>query len=202
VFTPPPPLLLGRNTNPQLIYPTPSVFAASSRQQLQEHNIVRIVSVLRRHETSRSLNARLAYIDIDTEADRDEAGHPTARPGPEIKVLDLDDDPLVDILEWLGETCDWIQEGLDAKVNVQKMSDRAAEGVRPGVLVHCKLGISRSGAFIVGFCKFSLVVLASVLVVTLALLCLSTPTPVQLCKLTYRSANRMGLSASLSVSAG
>jgi hypothetical protein len=135
---------------------------------------VRIVSVLRPHETSRSINARLAYVDIDTGADRDEAGHAAAWPEPEIKVLDLDDDPLVDILEWLGETCDWIQEGLDAKVNVEESSDRAAEGVTPGVLVHCKQGVSRSGAFIVGFCKCPLVVLAFVLVLVVALLCLHT----------------------------
>jgi protein tyrosine phosphatase len=119
-----------------------SRFAASSKQQLTTHNVVRVLSVLQPHETSRSLNP--AFV---TPADTDE-GNPAARHQPEIKTLDLDDEPLVDILEHLENACDWIQEGLDGK---QQEADRRP----PGVLVHCKQGVSRSGAFIVAFRKHS-----------------------------------------------
>ncbi|KIW66106.1 hypothetical protein PV04_08310 [Phialophora macrospora] len=121
-------------------------FAASSRQQLQGHNIVRIVSVLQRHETSRSINPHI--VDAEVDADSGEAGHP-ARSGPEIRVLELDDDPLVDILQWLEETCDWIQEGLDRRnVDVEESSDRASDALPPGVLVHLmrRLQISYASA--------------------------------------------------------
>ncbi|OCT47194.1 hypothetical protein CLCR_02423 [Cladophialophora carrionii] len=149
-------------------------FAASSRQQLQAHNIVRVVSVLQRHEMSRSMNPGFAHADVVAEAEAEaeaaaaaKAGSDaqkdgrTVRRGVEVKVLDLDDDPLADILEWLDETCDWIQEGLDASIDRRKNNNlnisidepRAAsrETHRPGVLVHCKQGVSRSGAFVVAF---------------------------------------------------
>lgn len=88
-----------------------------------------VLSVLQRHETSRSLNPSF------------EGQHGQIQ----IKSLEIDDDPLVDILRHLEEACDWIQAGLDGGGQYGSLS-------QPGVLVHCKQGISRSGAFIVAFC--------------------------------------------------
>ncbi|KAJ9610766.1 hypothetical protein H2200_005543 [Cladophialophora chaetospira] len=111
-------------------------FAASSKQQLQVHNIVRILSVLQPHETSRSLNSVVTEGGADQDAPNDRR--------PEIKTIDLNDDPLEDILQHLQEACDWIQNGLDSQ-------ELGADRTRPGVLVHCRQGISRSGSFIVAF---------------------------------------------------
>ncbi|ETI25467.1 hypothetical protein G647_02240 [Cladophialophora carrionii CBS 160.54] len=126
---------------------------------------------------SRSLNPGFADADVDVDADAGAAAAAKAesdahadtqrdgrivRRGVEVKVLDLDDDPLADILEWLDETCDWIQEGLDASIDgknknldISIYEPRPSEATnrpdRPGVLVHCKQGVSRSGAFVVAF---------------------------------------------------
>jgi dual specificity phosphatase 12 len=66
----------------------------------------------------------------------------------EIKHIDIDDDPMVDILEHLQDACDWIQEGLELH------PDSKEESQQVGVLVHCRQGISRSGSFIVAYCTF------------------------------------------------
>lgn len=63
----------------------------------------------------------------------------------EIKNIDVDDEPTVDILEHLEEACDWIEEGLDLE---------PSDGQQVGVLVHCRQGISRSGSFIVAYSEF------------------------------------------------
>lgn len=49
----------------------------------------------------------------------------------------IQDDELVDILEILGKACDVIEQNIE----------------RSGILVHCGLGISRSGSVMVGFCE-------------------------------------------------
>jgi protein-tyrosine phosphatase len=59
-----------------------------------------------------------------------------------MKHLDIDDDPLEDLLVHLKETCDWIEASL------------GPETERVGVLVHCTQGISRSGAIVVAYCKY------------------------------------------------
>jgi hypothetical protein len=125
-----------------------SRFAASSVQQWRLHNIVRILSVLEEHNLPPAIRSqRTAQQSSDSPRPVRESG---AYAAPEVKVLALDDDPLVDILEHLEPACDWIQEGLDMTNSTASHPER-----RPsGVLVHCQLGVSRSGAFIVGFCTF------------------------------------------------
>ncbi|KAI1617263.1 hypothetical protein EDD36DRAFT_159043 [Exophiala viscosa] len=98
-------------------------------------NIRRILSVLQPHEILKPTT--LAYDDNDVEC----SGGPAQI---QFKSILIDDDPTIDILQHLGTACDWIQDGL------QPMSKDGAEPPR-GVLVHCRQGNSRSGAFVVAY---------------------------------------------------
>ncbi len=49
------------------------------------------------------------------------------------------DDEIEDILAIMAQACDLVHESLDAK--------------KEGVLVHCGLGVSRTGSVVVGYCK-------------------------------------------------
>ena len=60
--------------------------------------------------------------------------------GIQHKVYEIDDDSLEDILSILAEVCDLMDEQLRKK---------------EGVLVHCGLGVSRSGSMVVGYSKLS-----------------------------------------------
>ncbi len=51
----------------------------------------------------------------------------------------VDDDGIEDILAVMAHTCDLVHESLEAK--------------REGVLVHCGLGVSRSGRVVFGSCQ-------------------------------------------------
>ncbi|KIW24051.1 hypothetical protein, variant [Cladophialophora immunda] len=66
-----------------------------------------------------------------------------------VKTIEIDDDPLVDILQYLEEACDWIEAGLGRESDCGGYV--AGNQPQPGVLVHCRQGISRSGAFVVAF---------------------------------------------------
>lgn len=101
---------------------TSSRFPASSISNIKSHNIKRILSLVEPHEVPR-FNDEISV---------------------EIKHIDIDDEPTVDILEHLQDACDWIHEGLDLHL---------AEGKQAGVLVHCRQGISRSGSFVVAYRK-------------------------------------------------
>ncbi|KAK2761322.1 hypothetical protein FQN54_001844 [Arachnomyces sp. PD_36] len=94
-------------------------FAASSISNIKSHNIVRILSLVDPQEVPRFEGQAV-----------------------EIKNIDIDDEPTVDILEHLQNACDWIQEGLDLDPR---------DGQQAGVLVHCRQGISRSGSFVVAY---------------------------------------------------
>lgn len=112
--------------------PTPdSRVAASSLPVLQEHGIARVLSLVQPHEA--------AHLELNSQA------HHIIK----LKTIAIDDDPTVDILEHLENACDWIQEGLQESAEDDPDS-------RPGVLVHCRLGVSRSGSFIVAYCKTEL----------------------------------------------
>lgn len=50
------------------------------------------------------------------------------------------DDALEDILEIMSEVCDLIEKDW---------------GEKKGVLVHCGLGVSRSGSAVIAYCKFT-----------------------------------------------
>ncbi|KAK4943563.1 hypothetical protein LTR10_016857 [Elasticomyces elasticus] len=110
-------------------------FAASSVPNLQSHNIRRVLSLLQPHE---ALKPKV-FAGNANEADGSE--------GPfqiEFRTIEIDDDPTVDIVQHLSAACDWIQEGLGT------LSKDNAEP-SPGVLVHCRQGISRSGAIVVAY---------------------------------------------------
>ncbi|KAI1629190.1 protein-tyrosine phosphatase-like protein [Exophiala viscosa] len=109
--------------------------AASSPPELRSQNIRRILSVLQPHDILKPTT--LAYDDNDVEC----SGGPAQI---QFKSILIDDDPTIDILQHLGTACDWIQDGL------QPMSKDGAEPPR-GVLVHCRQGNSRSGAFVVAY---------------------------------------------------
>ena len=64
------------------------------------------------------------------------------------KHIELDDDPNENIFPYLKEACDWINKGL--RRNLEQDSQQ------PGVLVHCRQGISRSGAVVVAYCELAL----------------------------------------------
>ncbi|OAL36466.1 hypothetical protein AYO20_04362 [Fonsecaea nubica] len=130
-------------------------FAASSTRCRREDNIVRILSVAQGHEIGRAAADARPHLD----AARREAGDEKERDPLNIKTwaIEIDDDPFVDILQYLGEACDWIEDGLSLGRSGEE--GEGEEGhvagnrnqLQPGVLVHCKLGVSRSGAFVVGF---------------------------------------------------
>lgn len=75
--------------------------------------------------------------------------------GMELKWIDINDDPLEDILVWLGEGCDWIDEHLRPSV-VEEEGEKGSEEMKRerGVLVHCTQGISRSGSFVIAYRLF------------------------------------------------
>ncbi|PGH05598.1 hypothetical protein AJ79_06765 [Helicocarpus griseus UAMH5409] len=102
-------------------------FAAQSVFNIKSHNIVRILSLVPPEEVPRF--------------DRSEGKQDVA---VEIRNINIDDDPMEDILMHLKDACDWIQSGLD---------QRSADGSngQTGVLVHRQQGISRSGSFIVAY---------------------------------------------------
>ncbi|OAG40111.1 hypothetical protein AYO21_05589 [Fonsecaea monophora] len=132
-------------------------FAASSTRCRREDNIVRILSVAQDHEIGRA--ATDAHLDAHA-ARRGEGNEKQMEP-LDIKTwaIEIDDDPLVDILQYLGEACDWIEEGLSLGRSGEEGGEEEEEELvagnrnqlQPGILVHCKLGVSRSGAFVVGF---------------------------------------------------
>lgn len=66
------------------------------------------------------------------------------------KHLDIDDDPIEDILIHLKDACDWVKAGLES--GQQKAEGDDQEQV--GVLVHCTQGISRSGSIVIAYCEF------------------------------------------------
>ncbi|OAP56465.1 hypothetical protein AYL99_09644 [Fonsecaea erecta] len=116
-------------------------------RNIELHSIVRILSVLQPRETCRPRTRLDAGASVEAENKPESAG-------PEVKTIDIDDDPLVDILQYLGEACDWIEAGL----NQGSGGEEGSNWPQQGVLVHCKQGISRSGAFVVAFLmrKFNL----------------------------------------------
>ncbi|KIX99696.1 uncharacterized protein Z520_04331 [Fonsecaea multimorphosa CBS 102226] len=119
-------------------------FGAYSAHNLKGHNIARVLSVLQPHKTWRPRNR----LDAGAPVEADE-GPDVAVASPEVKTVDIDDDPFVDILQYLEEACDWIEAGLNQGQDQE--GHVAGNSLQPGVLVHCKQGISRSGAFVVAF---------------------------------------------------
>jgi dual specificity phosphatase 12 len=65
--------------------------------------------------------------------------------------IDIDDDPLEDILFHLSFACDWIDAVILPNATVDDGEDTKPKS--DGVLVHCTQGISRSGAFVTAYCK-------------------------------------------------
>jgi dual specificity phosphatase 12 len=72
-----------------------------------------------------------------------------------VKHIDIDDDPTEDILYHLGSTCDWMDAALHSSSLASEAHDMDSVDRNhcPGVLVHCTQGMSRSGSFIVAYCK-------------------------------------------------
>jgi protein-tyrosine phosphatase len=66
-----------------------------------------------------------------------------------MKHIDIDDDPMEDILYHLKDACDWIEAGLQS--GSKNGDDHDWKQI--GVLVHCTQGISRSGSIVVAYCK-------------------------------------------------
>lgn len=62
------------------------------------------------------------------------------------KIVDIEDDPLTDLLSLLDEICTWIDAGLTPSL---QSSDVEQSTNSPNVLVHCRQGISRSGSVVV-----------------------------------------------------
>ncbi|RFU26809.1 hypothetical protein B7463_g9532, partial [Scytalidium lignicola] len=110
-------------------------FTARNRSLLKDHNIRYILSITRREDIPK-------FNDTNDQ-------HENYRIIQ--KHIDIDDDPTEDILRYLKEACDWIDESLQSSFNASSKT-----GV--GVLVHCTQGISRSGSFIVAYLMRSLCV--------------------------------------------
>ncbi|KAF2102801.1 phosphatases II [Rhizodiscina lignyota] len=108
-------------------------FAAAAPSNIREHNIVRVLSIVRPNEIPQSHAER--FTDSSSQDNQPEV---------EIRSIPIDDDPTEDILQHLRPACDWIEQGLERRL--ESNSD-----VQAGVLVHCRLGISRSGAFVVAY---------------------------------------------------
>ncbi|KAF2492029.1 phosphatases II [Lophium mytilinum] len=106
-------------------------FAARSLPILKAHNITHVLSITRPEDT------------------------PNYKPDQGIihRCIDIDDDPLADLLFHLQSACDWIQAALEASEAETTSSEQASDSSkrRPGVLVHCTQGISRSGALCVAY---------------------------------------------------
>ncbi|KAF2816262.1 phosphatases II [Mytilinidion resinicola] len=111
-------------------------FAARSISILKSHNITHVLSITRPEDT------------------------PKYAPDQGIThcCIDIDDDPLADILFHLQSACDWIQVALEEAEDENTSSEKGTESsrTRPGVLVHCTQGISRSGALCVAYLMRSL----------------------------------------------
>jgi len=75
-------------------------------------------------------------LSIMTAAELEQYG-PDETKGVELRHLELTDEESMNILQYLPQECDWIDEAL-SKVDA-------------GVVVHCQQGVSRSVAFVVAY---------------------------------------------------
>ncbi|KAF2184528.1 phosphatases II [Zopfia rhizophila CBS 207.26] len=94
-------------------------FAARSRSLLASLNVGYVLSVTRIEDVPKFAEDRVA-----------------------VKHIDIDDDPMEDILCHLDDACDWI----DAALHSSTLASEVA-----GVVVHCTQGISRSSSFIIAY---------------------------------------------------
>ncbi|KAH8648785.1 protein-tyrosine phosphatase-like protein [Tricladium varicosporioides] len=116
-------------------------FAARSVSLLRSLNITHILSVTQPEDIPKFNTAA-----SDSNQDGD------FKVEISMKALNIDDDPMEDIVCHLKDICDWIAKALNEEKNsVENSPER-----RNGVLVHCTQGISRSGAVVVAYLMRSL----------------------------------------------
>lgn len=103
-------------------YSQNSAFKAAERKSLEQNAITHVLTVAQPVEV-RSQSSTREPLQLKT------------------KQIVLNDDPTEDILAHLEDACIWIEAALNG-----------ADGTAAGhVLIHCRLGQSRSGAFLVGY---------------------------------------------------
>ncbi|KAL2787360.1 protein-tyrosine phosphatase-like protein [Aspergillus keveii] len=133
-------------------------FAARSNALLTEHGITHILSLLRWEDRPRPSSYK------DETDDGTETITNTGSDLPRIarKHVDMNDDPLDDLLARLDDMLDWVHAAIGpAPLNTDK-KDQVNEEKKPGmdastrrsrghVLVHCNQGISRSGSVVVAY---------------------------------------------------
>ncbi|OBT77761.1 hypothetical protein VF21_03768 [Pseudogymnoascus sp. 05NY08] len=126
-----------KDTSISQIQPVPGLFisdrfAARSVSLLKSLNIGYIISVTQAEDVPK-FNAKSDTPDIKDVFVQ--------------KHVNINDDPIEDILIHLKDTCVWIKTSLaSAPANVDGESRRQA-----GVLVHCTQGISRSGSIVIAY---------------------------------------------------
>lgn len=104
--------------------------ATVSQSSIKKNNIMRILSLGQPHEASSLTSSS-------------QAGTPTA-----FKTIAIDDDEMIDIMQYLEDECDWIRAGLQSK------PDGHDTETQPGVLVYCRRGTRLSGAFVVAYSMY------------------------------------------------
>ncbi|KAJ0427019.1 protein-tyrosine phosphatase-like protein [Aspergillus carlsbadensis] len=136
-------------------------FAARSTSLLTEHRITHILSILRWEDRPRPLS----YKD-----ETDDGTETITNTGSDLrritrKHVDMDDDPMEDLLARLDDMLDWVHGAIIGSAPLDIVEeDRVDEGKESGpdtstcrdrdrgrVLVHCNQGISRSGSVVVAY---------------------------------------------------
>ncbi|KAL2844772.1 protein-tyrosine phosphatase-like protein [Aspergillus pseudoustus] len=118
-------------------------FAARSNALLVEHGITHILSVVRWEDRARSSGYET---DAETDASSIIRNH-----------VDIDDDPMEDLLLRLDGMLEWVHEAIGPNPSkeggggVECRTDNPPAQTRGRVLVHCNQGISRSGSVIVAY---------------------------------------------------
>ncbi|KAL3452897.1 protein-tyrosine phosphatase-like protein [Aspergillus insuetus] len=133
-------------------------FAARSNALLTEHGITHILSILRWEDRPRPSSYK------DETDDGTETITNTGSDLPRItwKHVDMNDDPLEDLLARLDDMLDWVHNAIGSasldiheknQVNKEKESSMGTftRRSRGHVLVHCNQGISRSGSVVVAY---------------------------------------------------
>lgn len=137
-----------------------SRFAARSNALLTEHGITHILSILRWEDRPRPLS----YKDETDDGTETITNMGSDLPRIARKHVDMNDDPLEDLLARLDDMLDWVHAAIErAPLDVEKRDqvnkdkkpsmDTSTRRSRGHVLVHCNQGISRSGSVVVAYSK-------------------------------------------------